>query len=181
MTALVLRYCPLCRGSLTEKELPTQDRPRLTCDSCGYILYRNPKVVAGTIPQEDNQVYLLRRGLEPRRGTWTFPAGYLEWGETTEEAALRETLEETGLGVDLESLLNVYSRPEAGVVVVVYLARVVRGKPTLGLETLEIRAFGPEDMPWEDLSFPSTRWALADWVRRSSAAEAAHTASPGPG
>lgn len=169
--APVIRYCPLCRGSLSEKELPTEDRPRLTCQDCGYVFYRNPKVVAGTLPLKGGKVYLLRRGLEPRRGTWTFPAGYVELSESVEEAALRETREETDLEVEVTSLLNVYSRPEVGVVVIVYLARVVGGKPLLGREALEIRAFRPRDIPWEDLSFPSTHWALADWVRGPSSGE----------
>lgn len=165
MEAPAPKYCPLCGGALTEKELPTEDRPRLSCDRCGYILYRNPKVVAATLPVKDDKVYLLRRGLEPRRGTWTFPGGYVELVESVEEAALRETREETSLEVEVASLLNVYSRPEVGVVVIVYVTRVVGGEPRLGREALEIRAFGPGEIPWEDLSFPSTRWALADWVR----------------
>ncbi len=160
-----MKYCPHCGGSLSEEELPTEDRPRLVCASCGYILYSNPKIVAGTIPLKDSKVVLLRRGLEPRRGTWTFPGGYMEMGETTEEAAIRETREETGLDVQVMSLLNVYSRPQVGVVVIVYLARVVGGELLLGHETQEIKAFHAGEIPWDDLSFPTTRWALADWIK----------------
>lgn len=153
-----------------ERELSFEDRPRLACERCGYIFYQNPKVVAGTIPQKDDKIYLLRRGLEPRRGTWTFPAGYMELGESVEEAACRETVEETGLDVEVISLMNVYSRPEVGIVVIVYRGRVIAGEPLLGPEALEISAFSPEHIPWEDLSFPSTTWALADWLRLYSAA-----------
>ncbi|HLB12741.1 MAG TPA: NUDIX hydrolase [Dehalococcoidia bacterium] len=163
-----MKYCPSCGGFLSERELPTEDRPRLVCSDCGYVLYQNPKLVAGAIALKDARVYLLRRGIEPRRGSWTFPAGYVELGETTEGAAVRETLEETGLRIEDLSLLNVYSRPEAGVVVVVYTARVVGGKPFLGPEALEIQAFNPADIPWDDLAFPSTQWALAEWVKRAS-------------
>lgn len=164
-----MKYCHFCGGSLAEMELPTEDRPRLVCTNCGRILYDNPKIVTGAIPRQDGKVVLLRRGVEPRRGTWTFPGGYMEMGETTEEAAIRETREETGLEVRLTSLLNVYSRPQVGVVVIVYLARVLRGEPLLGRETQEIKAFDPGDIPWDDLSFPTTRWALADWIKASSA------------
>lgn len=164
-TSPEIRYCPRCSGPLEERELPFEDRPRLACDRCGYIFYLNPKVVAGTIPEQDDKIYLLRRGLGPRRGSWTFPAGYMELGESVEGAARRETLEETGLDVEIISLVNVYSRPEIGVVVIVYRGRVVGGEPVLGPEALEISAVSPEDIPWDGLSFPSTRWALKDWVR----------------
>lgn len=163
-----MNYCPHCGGTLSEKELPTEQRPRLVCTGCGHVLYDNPKIVAGTIPLKQSKVILLRRGLDPRRGTWTFPGGYMEMGETTEEAAIRETLEETGLAVQVTSLLNVYSRPQVGVVVIVYLARVVGGELVLGHETQEIRSFHPWEIPWTDLSFPTTRWALADWIKASS-------------
>lgn len=144
------------------------DRPRLVCDNCGFILYANPKVVAGAVPLKDSKVFLLRRGIEPRLGTWTYPAGYMEMGETIEEAAVRETREETGLEIEIASLLNVYSRPEAGVVVIVYRARVIGGDPVAGYEAQEVKAFHPGDIPWDGLSFPTTRWALLDWLKSSS-------------
>ncbi|MDP2662429.1 MAG: NUDIX hydrolase [Dehalococcoidia bacterium] len=175
------RFCPRCGGPLSERDLPSEDRPRLFCDRCGYVFYRNPKLVAGAVPLIDGRIYLLRRGLEPRRGTWTFPAGYMELGESAEEAARRETMEETGLEVEIGSLLNVYSRPEVGVVVIVYCARVVGGEPVLGPETLELSMFSPQDIPWDDLSFLSTRWALADWVNRHCSASGARSAATSSG
>lgn len=163
-----IRYCPRCTGPLVEKSLPFEDRPRLTCSECDYVFYLNPKLVAGTVPEKDGRIYLLRRGLDPRMGTWTYPAGYLELGETVEEAARRETLEETGLVVEITGLINVYSRPDAGVVVIVYRASVISGQPRLCPETLEIKTFSPDEIPWNDLSFPTTRWALNDWGRAQS-------------
>jgi ADP-ribose pyrophosphatase YjhB (NUDIX family) len=160
-----LRFCPVCGGRLAEKQLDTEDRPRLVCDDCGYILYRNPKLVVGALPLKDGRVILLRRGLEPRRGAWTFPSGYVELGESLEEAAVRETKEETNLEVEITSLLNIYSRTQVGVVVVIYLARIVGGQPRPGPEALEIAAFGPSEIPWAELAFPSTEWALSEWAR----------------
>ena len=105
-------YCPVCGGQLAELLLPTEERPRLVCMNCGYIHYLNPKVVCGTLPIEDGGVWLLRRGIEPRLGYWTYPAGFLELDESTEEGAIRETREELGCDVSIDGLFGVYSRPE---------------------------------------------------------------------
>ena len=161
-----MRYCSSCGGPLQERLLPTEDRPRLVCERCGFILYQNPKIVVGAIPLSDGRAVLVRRGLEPSRGKWTFPGGFLEIGETPEEGAARETREETGLGIEITDLLGVYSRREIDIVVIVYLARIVDGAPTLTRETLEIGSFAPWEIPWDDLAFPTTLWALTDWARR---------------
>lgn len=159
-----MKFCPKCGGKLTEKLLPTEDRARLVCDRCGHIFYQNPKLVAGTIPIQDGKAIMLRRAIEPRRGFWTFPGGFVEMGETVEKAALRETKEETNLEVKITSLLNVYSRPSAGIVLVVYLASIVRGLSLPGREALEIATFSPAEIPWDSLAFETTEWALRDWV-----------------
>lgn len=163
-----LKYCPRCGQTLAETLLETEDRPRLVCVSCLYVFYQNPRIVAGAIPVQGGRVVMLRRGIEPRYGHWTFPAGFMELGETAEEAAVREAKEETNLDVTILSLLGVYTRVEAGTVAVVYLAQVVGGEPQLNKEALEITAFHPLEIPWPDLAFESTRWALTDWVRRVS-------------
>ena len=117
-----LNYCPRCGSPLAEIHLETEDRPRHVCINCGYIFYMNPKVVSGTLPILDGKVLrLLRRGIEPRLGFWSHPAGFQEWDESTEEAAIRETLEEIGCRVELTQLLGVYSHAGAPVNVV-YLA-----------------------------------------------------------
>src|SRR5947209_18688671 len=87
-------YCPACGGDLAEKYIPDELRDRLICVRCQRIHYLNPSIVAGVIPVIDGRVWLLRRAIEPRYGTWTFPAGFMEMGETVEEAAARETREE---------------------------------------------------------------------------------------
>ena len=164
-----LKYCPRCSYGLIETVPAMEDRPRLFCTACGYIFYQNPRIVAGVIPVLDQRVVMLRRGIEPRYGAWTFPSGFMELGETVEEAAVREAKEETNLDVAILSLLGIYSRVEAGTVAVVYLARVIGGEPQLNREAIEITAFLPDDLPWHDLAFPSTHFALQDWVRRVGA------------
>ena len=163
------RFCVLCGSEIAESKLPTEDRPRLVCISCGYIHYINPKLVCGTLPVQNGAVWLLRRGIEPRVGYWSYPAGFQELDESSEEAACRETKEEIGCDVTIVSLFGVYSSARAPVVNVVYLASLLptSAPPMTTLEAIEVRAFEPSDLPWDDLAFHSTRQALLDWVRWS--------------
>ena len=160
-------FCVECGQPLAETQLPTEDRPRLVCAACGYIHYLNPKVVSGTLPIWNGAVWLLRRAIAPRIGYWSHPAGYQEIGESTEEAAIRETWEEITLPVRLTSLHGVYSHPASPVVNVVYLAAPVDPShaPRPGKESLSVAAFLPDAIPWAEIAFPSTRGALEDWVR----------------
>jgi ADP-ribose pyrophosphatase YjhB (NUDIX family) len=162
------RFCPNCGGHLSERLLATEERPRLVCDQCQRILYLNPRVVAGVIVARGGRLLLLRRAIEPRYGTWTFPAGYMEIDETAEQAAAREAEEEVGLKVKPGPLVGVYSRPapeSPGVLVVVFQGQRPRGRVKVGHEVLEARWFALDDIPWDDLSFDTTHWALRDWLR----------------
>lgn len=141
-----------------------EGRVRWVCPSCRYIHYLNPKVVAGAIPQKDGKVVLLRRGIEPARGKWTFPAGYVELGESVSEAAIRETKEEVGLDIEIAALLNVYSYPDSGIVTVVYTAYVRGGQLEKGSEAEEVAAFSLHEIPWGELAFRSTEEALREWA-----------------
>ncbi len=117
------------------------------------------------MPERDGRVVLVQRAMNPMRGYWTFPGGFLEVGETTEQGALRETEEEIGLRVTLGSLLGVYTRAEVGIVVVVYRAAVADGEPVLEeREILAARWCDPAEVPWQDLAFETTRQALRDLV-----------------
>ena len=142
----------------------------MVCAACGHIFYLNPKIVSGTLPLEDGKVWLLRRGIEPRLGYWTYPAGYQEMDETTEDAARRETWEELGLQVEIARLFGVYSRAGSHVVNVVYLARLSgeHQAPILTAEAIEVGLFAPDTIPWTDLAFPSTHAVLRDWVELAS-------------
>jgi len=155
-----------CGQRLTSAIPEGDSKRRLVCFDCGFVHYINPRPVAGTIPvNEAGELLLVRRAIEPRIGTWVFPGGYMDLGETAEEAAIRETMEEAKLGVEDLSLVGVYTRPGPGVVVVVYEARAL-GKGEAGEETSEIAWFAPGGIPWADLAFDTTEWALSDWMRK---------------
>jgi ADP-ribose pyrophosphatase YjhB (NUDIX family) len=142
------------------------DRKRLkVCERCGFIHFPGPKLVAGCLVIDAGRVLLLRRGNEPRIGTWTFPGGYVDLGETSVQAALRETLEEVGMRVTVDRLLGIYTDEHNPIaVVVVYLARPGIEPPNLSPEATETKYFSPDQIPWDDLSFRTTRDALRDWV-----------------
>jgi len=161
-----LQYCPRCGAPLIVRLLPTEDRPRLICDR-GHILYVNPKLVVGVIPERRGRTLLLRRAIEPRYGFWTYPGGFMEIDETVEECAAREALEETGVTVTISGLVGVYSRPGPhgpGIVAIVFYGRVTAGRVSPGREALEARWFGAHDIPWDELAYDTTRWALRDWL-----------------
>lgn len=165
--ATTFNYCTRCGGPLTFGPVDGEDRQRLACRACGSITYVNPRLVVTTIPVTTaGECVLLRRGIAPGYGTWAQPGGFLEVDETVAEAAIRETLEETGLLVEPGEIVGLYSRLEAAVVVVAFEARIVGGSPTLTPEALEVRAFTPEAIPWDGITFRTTVWALRDWVRR---------------
>jgi ADP-ribose pyrophosphatase YjhB (NUDIX family) len=160
-------HCTRCGGPLQLAELEGDPRPRLTCAACGHIAYVNPKLVVTTIPVTDaGDVVLLRRGFEPGRGLWAQPGGFLEVDETATEGAVRETEEEIGLIVEPMEILGLYARLEAAVIVLVYEARIVGGDLQTSPEALEVRAFSPEDIPWPEIAFRTTWWALVDWLAR---------------
>jgi ADP-ribose pyrophosphatase YjhB (NUDIX family) len=165
--ASTLNYCTRCGESLTFGVVEGEDRERLACPACGHIAYVNPRLVVTTIPiTESGEVVLLRRGIEPGKGWWAQPGGFLEVDETVTEAAIRETLEETGLIVKPGEIIGLYSRLEAAVVVLAFDALVIGGEYRLNPEALEIQAFRPEAIPWQGIAFKTTHWALRDWVRR---------------
>jgi ADP-ribose pyrophosphatase YjhB (NUDIX family) len=158
-----IRFCPLCAAALGREPVPPDQREQAVCPRCRFIFYLNPKVVAGTIPEQDGRALLTRRTINPGRGLWVFPSGFVDFGETVTDAAVRETFEETGLQVALEGLLNVYSYPGSPVIIV-YRARVMGGALTPCAENDALEWMKPAEIPWETLAFPSTREALREWV-----------------
>jgi ADP-ribose pyrophosphatase YjhB (NUDIX family) len=156
-----------CGQRLTTAVPEGDSRERLVCLDCGFVHYINPRPVAGTIPvrRDDGHILLVRREIEPRVGYWVFPGGFMDVGETAEEAAARETLEEACLEVVDLSLVGVFTRSGPGVVVIVYEGTAV-GEAAAGDETSEVRWFAPHEIPWEELAFDSTEAALRAWVAR---------------
>ena len=160
------RFCPRCGGALAWKILKESEPQRLVCQACAFVFYLDTKVAACTICMVDGGIVLLRRTIEPRIGTWVFPGGFVDRGEAVSAAAIRETLEESNLRVSVTGILDVYSFPGSEVAVVVYAAEVVGGTLSAGDECNEARAFPPEEIPWGELAFESTRAALRDYVHR---------------
>jgi len=136
----------------------------LICADCGHIAYENPKIVVGSVVVHGDAVLMCRRAIEPRRGFWTLPAGYLELGETLEEGAAREAWEEAEADIAIDGILAVFSISRIGQVQVIFRARFVdRASFAAGVESLEVALFEPEGIPWGELAFPSVRWALEAW------------------
>ncbi len=130
---------------MAEKLVDT--RPRPVCIECGFIFYQGPKLAAATVVIRDGQVLLNQRDIQPGRGLWSFPSGYVDIGETVEDAAIREAREETGLAVRIEGLVGVYSDPDRPVVLVVYLGTITGGDLIIGHETQDVRFFNFNDLP----------------------------------
>jgi ADP-ribose pyrophosphatase YjhB (NUDIX family) len=177
-------FCPRCAAPLVDKIPALDTRVRRVCPKCEFVVYVNPKVAAGTVPFRDGKVALIRRGIEPSRGRWSWPCGYVEIDETVEEAALRETREESGLVVSLAAPLGTYSypamrgahpTPTSGLVVIAWATSAVEGDLAAGDDAEDAAWFDVAKIPWDDLAFDSSRRALSDWLRAGGA-----TSSPRP-
>lgn len=141
---------------------PGEDRERRVCTSCGFIDYVNPRIVAGVVAHRDGEILLCKRAIEPRKGFWTLPAGFMELGESVEQGAAREAREEACADLEMEALLAVYSIPRIGQVQIFFRARLIN-EPSPGPESLEVGLFRWDNIPWSELAFPSVKWALNDY------------------
>ncbi|MDB5371867.1 MAG: hypothetical protein JWP04_509 [Belnapia sp.] len=139
------------------------DRARLTCPDCGYVAYENPKIVVGSVVSVEGRILLCRRAIEPRKGFWTLPAGYMEMAETVEEGARREAWEEAQARIALEGILAIYSIARLGQVQVIFRAGLAEPGFAAGPESLEVRLFDWADIPWEEIAFPTVHWSLHRW------------------
>jgi ADP-ribose pyrophosphatase YjhB (NUDIX family) len=162
-----LNFCSRCGSPLVFGAIAGEDRDRLACAACGHIVYVNPRLVVTTFPiTEAGDIVLIRRGIEPGKGSWAQPGGFLEVDETVHEAAIRETREETGLLVEPGEIIGLYTRLEASVVTITFEARIVGGTAAPTPEATEVAAFAPEAIPWAGIAFETTIWALRDWLAR---------------
>jgi ADP-ribose pyrophosphatase YjhB (NUDIX family) len=160
-----LNFCSSCGGRLRFGSVPGEDRERLVCAACGHVAYVNPRLVVTTLPITDaGEIVLIRRGIEPGLGSWAQPGGFLEVDETVHEAAIRETFEETGLLVEPGEIVGLYTRLEATVVTIAFEARIVGGTAAPTPEATEVTAFAPDSIPWPEIAFKTTVWALRDWI-----------------
>ncbi len=164
--APLLRNCSRCGGALTYGQVPGEERDRHHCIECGYVTYVNPRIVATALPiTDDGRIVLIRRAIPPGVGTWAQPGGFLEADETVIQGAIRETLEETGLSIEPTGIVGIYAQPRASVVIVVYRADIMGGEMVVTDETLDVQAFGIDDLPWDGIGFNTSLWAVRDYVR----------------
>jgi ADP-ribose pyrophosphatase YjhB (NUDIX family) len=151
------------------RRIPDDDTlARAICDHCGHVAYENPKVVVGSVVLHEGKVLLCRRAIEPRSGYWTVPAGYMEMGETPEQGARREAMEEACATIELEGLLAIYTVKKLSQVQLIYRARLNADANlsgplfAAGPESLDVQLFDWPDIPWDDIAFPTVRWMLTD-------------------
>jgi ADP-ribose pyrophosphatase YjhB (NUDIX family) len=155
-----IKFCKVCGGA-AHYVVPTDDnRERATCTVCGTVHYENPLNVVGTVPVWNEQVLLCRRNIEPRHGFWTLPAGFMELGETTEQGAARETLEETGARFEMQGLFSMLSVVRVGQVHIYFRARLLDTAFAPGPETIEAKLFREDEIPWDELAFRTVRETL---------------------
>ena len=159
--AATLKYCPSCATELVTQFVHGRSRP--TCPECGLVQYLGPKVAVGCIIALDGKLIFTRRTIEPGRGRWTFPSGYVDLGEDVAMAAVREAKEETGMDVQLDRLVGVYGNPEQSVVFVVYAGSVLRGELSAGDEADAIGLFSENELP--ELAFEHDYEILAEWAK----------------
>lgn len=154
-----IRYCLRCGAALEMR--PAFGRQRPACPACDFVYFEDPKVAVGVVAERQRQILLTRRNHEPRMGGWSFPSGFVDAGEEVRSAAIRETMEETGIAVEIEQLLGVYQEPGSRVVFIVYAARAGEGEPVADEESMEVRFFPVEQLP--ELAFPHDGAILRDW------------------
>ncbi len=165
-----MKFCSQCGEAVSEKIPLGDNRLRFVCGHCETIHYQNPRIVAGCLPVYREQVLLCRRAIEPRRGFWTLPAGFMENGETTEQAALRETLEEANARVHSQELYMLFNLPHINQVYMFFRAELADLDFSAGEESLEVRLFDEPEIPWTELAFPTVGKTLKQYFvdRRES-------------
>jgi ADP-ribose pyrophosphatase YjhB (NUDIX family) len=155
-----IKHCRACGGDVRYETPADDNRDRAVCATCGTIHYENPLNVVGTLPVWEDRVLLCRRNIEPRRGLWTLPAGFMELGESTAEGALRETIEEAGARIEMLGLFSLLNVVRVGQVHLFYRARLLDTDFAPGPESIEARLFREEDVPWEEIAFRTTKKTL---------------------
>jgi ADP-ribose pyrophosphatase YjhB (NUDIX family) len=162
------RFCPQCGASLASRILKPGEPARLVCTGCGFVFFLDPKVATGVVFLHQGAIVLVQRAIHPSYGKWVFPGGYVDRGERVEDAACREVREESGLIVRLTRLLGTYSYPGGPVILIAFTGEVTGGTLQIDDESLAVRLFPPNEIPWEELAFPSTKAVLRDFLAPQS-------------
>jgi len=161
-----MKYCSHCASPVEHTVPPGDDRPRFVCENCGLVHYQNPRLVVGCIPVWQDRILLCLRDIEPRRGSWTLPAGYLENGETVMEGARRETAEETGADVNHLEPYLLFDIAHINQLYLMFRARMTSAAFHTTRESAQVRLFSAEKIPWDEIAFPviekTLRLYLAD-------------------
>lgn len=162
-----MNYCSLC-GAKVDFLIPDGDNlPRHVCTKCDAIHYSNPKIVTGCIAEWEDKILLCKRAIEPRIGLWTLPAGFMENKETTSEAALRETIEEANADVEITQLFALFNIPHISQVYIIYRARLLNLNFKPGIESLDVKLYSQQEIPWDSLAFPVIRETLEQYYKRN--------------
>jgi len=155
------RFCCQCGSAELRRVQPAGDsHERLLCTACGHVLYDNPRVIAGCLVEHQGRYLLCRRAIEPRLGYWTLPAGFMENGESAEQAALRETWEESGVRARILAPYSICNATTVNQVYLIFRAELIEIAADAGVETLERRFFAPDELPWAELAYPSIQQIL---------------------
>lgn len=158
-----MKFCSNCGHAVVLRVPAGDSHPRHVCDNCGTVHYINPRNVVGTIPVWGDKILLCKRAIEPRHGYWTLPAGFMEMGETTTQAASRETLEEAGAHVQVGELFSLFNVPHIHLVYLFYLAKLDAPDIAPGIESLDVKLIDEADVPWDELAFPVVVHTLRDF------------------
>ncbi len=150
-----MKYCSQCGNAVSLRIPRGDDRHRHVCDHCQWVHYENPRIIVCTLPCHQDQVLLCKRSIEPRYGLWTVPGGFMENGETLQQGALRETLEEAGARVALDSLYAIYNLPHIDQVHIFFLGELMDLDYQAGKESLEVSLFQESTVPWQHMAFPA--------------------------
>ena len=155
-----MNFCSNCGHKISFGNIPNDTIPRFHCENCQMIHYQNPNIVTGCLPIWEDKVLLCRRAIEPRKGFWNVPGGYLENGETVEEGAMREVWEEALAKVEITSLHLIYDIPQINQVYMHFLGNLIDGKFGIGEESTEVKLFDEAEIPWDDIAFSSSKQTL---------------------
>jgi ADP-ribose pyrophosphatase YjhB (NUDIX family) len=169
-----MNFCSQCGSRLAHRIPPGDHLPRFVCDACGTIHYQNPRIVVGCVPEHEGRLLICKRAIEPRLGYWTVPAGFMENGETLQQGAARESQEEALADVEIGSMLSLVSVVSAHQVHVFFRARLRSPSFGVGPESLEVKLVRPEELPWDDIAFESTRFTLERYLEDCAAGRDGH-------
>jgi ADP-ribose pyrophosphatase YjhB (NUDIX family) len=156
-------------GPRVERIPAGDDRARLVCPDCDFVAYVNPRIVVGAVATWQDRILLAKRAIEPRKGYWTLPAGFLEVDETVAAGAVREAWEEAGARIAVEDLLGIYNVPRIGQVYMVFRARMLSPAFSVGAESEAVGLFAWDEIPWAELAFPAVQWSLHHYRERGDA------------